>query len=108
MLLRAFLLFLLTVAGPAFGGVRNIWLGWDEPPAAENIVEHHVFYGTQSGHYTNEDISYYSDGDLIYGLEEGKTYYFAVRAVDVGGTNSAFSTEISYTIPVAVVINFRP
>ena len=99
-LLRAFLLFLLTASGLAFGGVHDIWLGWDEPSAAENVVEHRVFYGTRSGQYTNEDISYYSDGGLIYGLEEGKTYYFAVRAVDADGTNSAFSAEISYTVPV--------
>ncbi len=100
MLLRAFLLFFLTAAVPAFGGVRDIWLGWDEPPAEENIVEHRVFYGTHSGQYTTEAVSYYSDGALIYGLEAGQKYYFVVKSVDADGTNSAFSAEISYTVPV--------
>lgn len=99
-LLRALLVFFFGVTGMVFGGTQSIWLGWDVPSSSENIVEYHVFFGTQSGQCTNEDISYNYDGDLISGLEEGKTYYFAVRAVDADGHTSPLSVEISYAVPV--------
>ena len=99
-LLRALLALFISATGSAFGGTQTIWLGWDVPPAAENVVEYHVFFGTQSGHCTNEDVSYNYDGDLISGLEEGKTYYFAVLAVDADGHRSLRSAEIAYTVPV--------
>ncbi len=77
-----------------------MWLGWDGADPEENIVEYHVFYGTQSRLYTNSDTSYYYDGDYIYGLDEGKTYYFAVTAVDADGKSSPISAEVAYTVPV--------
>jgi hypothetical protein len=36
----------------------------------------------------------------ISGLEEGKTYYFAVTDYDAYGNQSGFSNEVNYTVPV--------
>jgi hypothetical protein len=85
---------------PAAAGTQSVWLGWDGAPPEDNIIEHHVFYGTKSGQYTNSDTSYYYDGDYISGLEEGETYFFAVTAVDADGKSSPISAEVSYTVPM--------
>jgi len=103
-ILRAFVFLLCATALSALGGTQSGWLGWDGAPPEENIVEYQVYYGTQSGNYTNFDTSYYSNGDYISGLEPGRTYYFAVSAVDANGMNSPISAEVSYTVPVPPIV----
>ena len=98
--LRAFFVVFFFSALRIFGGTQTIWLGWDIAPWDENIIEYRVLYGTQSGVYTNSDISYNWDGAVIYGLEQGKTYYFAVSGTDVDGNNSPLSSELAYVVPV--------
>jgi hypothetical protein len=99
-ILRAFVFLFAAMAVSARAGTQTIWLGWDDAPPEENIVQYQVFYGTQPGVYTNSDTVYYSDGDYIYGLEEGNTYYFAVAAMDADGQQSRLSAETSYTVPL--------
>ncbi|MFW5640369.1 MAG: fibronectin type III domain-containing protein, partial [Thermodesulfobacteriota bacterium] len=41
-------------------------------------------------------------------LDEGKTYYFAVSAVDTAGNESGYSTELSKTIPTTPVQSPAP
>lgn len=79
--------------------LQSVWLEWT-PPADDNVVEYHVFYGTSSRNYTNSVTSYYSSGSVIEGLQEGKRYYFAVSAVDADGNVSRLSEEVSYLVPV--------
>jgi hypothetical protein len=98
-LLRAFLIFFTVTSGLSWAGTEQVWLFWDDPAPELNIMEYHVFYGTQSGHYTSEDVVYYYPGDLIYGLEEGTNYFFAVMSVDINGNSSPLSPEISLTVP---------
>ncbi|HEX7655322.1 MAG TPA: hypothetical protein VF607_17560, partial [Verrucomicrobiae bacterium] len=65
-----------------------------------------VYYGTNSGSYDKIDVTYINNGDYIYGLEDGQTYYFAVAAVDYAGNVSPLSQEVSYTVsrPTAPVL----
>ena len=100
MLLRAFLIIFAAGGGAVWAGTQQVWLNWDYPNPDLNVVEYHVFYGTHSGNYTNEDVVYYYPGDLISGLEEGTNYFFAVTAVDMNGHSSPLSAELSYTVPV--------
>ena len=98
-LLRAFLIYFAASFGAVWAGTEQVWLIWDEPAPELNVVEYHVFYGIH-GSYTNEDVAYYYPGDLIYGLDAGTNYFFAVTAVDIDGHRSPRSAEISFTIPV--------
>ncbi len=98
--LRAFLLVIFFASLRVFGGTQTIWLGWDIAPWDENIVEYQVLYGTQSGVYTNSAISYNMDGAVIYGLEEGETYFFAVSGMDADGNKSSLSPELAYVVSV--------
>ena len=99
-LLRAFLVFLAVSSSVGWAGSQQVWLTWDAADPELNVVEYHVLYGTQSGQYTNEDVVYYYPGDLIYGLQEGTNYFFAVKSVDMDGNSSPLSAELSMTIPV--------
>jgi chitinase len=60
-------------------------------------------YGYASGNYsTSVDIGNYTTAS-VFGLEEGRTYYFAVTAYDVYGNASPFSNEVSYVVPATDV-----
>jgi hypothetical protein len=83
--------------------LQSVELSWNPSPAA-NIVAYNVYYGTESGFYT--DCITFSDVTdvVILGLESGETYYFAVSATDASGLESGLSNEASYTVPVPVPI----
>jgi hypothetical protein len=98
-LLRAFLLLALFLGVTGAFGEEAAWLYWDTPNTNQNVVAYQVFYGTNSGNYIYSDTSYYYNGDLIYNLEMGQTYYFTVAAVDVNGKVSDLSHELVYTVP---------
>ncbi len=87
--------------------VTLTWQRNQEP----DIAGYKIFYGTRSGRYTNSitiddtanqplERSYTVDG-----LQEGATYYFAIKAFDLAGQEGVFSDEISKTIPVSTVIS---
>jgi hypothetical protein len=98
--LRVFLLFLTVAVISADAGTQTVWLGWDPPQSEANIIEYRIFSGTKSGVYTNFDTSYEANGEYVYGLEQGRTYYFAVSAIDADGHVSPLSKEFAYTVPV--------
>ncbi len=70
-----------------------------------DIAGYKIFYGIQSQAYDNvitindtatepEQCEY-----TIYGLQEGQTYYIALKSFDLGGNESAYSEETSVLIP---------
>ena len=96
----AVLAFLLTCAGQVYGVTRGVVLTWDPPAAPEaTIAEYHVFYGTQSGIYTNS-LTAYDPALVIPGLAGDTTYYFAVMAIDTDGHSSSISDEASIFLEV--------
>lgn len=73
-------------------------LTWDAV-TAENLSGYKIYFGTASGEYTQSvsvgnDTSYTLDG-----LSNQTTYYMAVTAFDTSGSESAYSNEVSKTIP---------
>ena len=82
----------------AAGSATVSWDKSEEP----DIKGYKVLYGTQSGNLS-DFVAIDSPDQTSYtfeGLEEGKTYYFAVIAVDLAGQESDPSEEVSKTIPV--------
>ncbi len=88
-------LILVGLRGIAIAGSATVrWQANTEP----DLEEYRVYYGTSSRNYgpgipVGKVTSY-----TINNLEEGKTYYFAVTAVDTAGNESGFSQEVSKTI----------
>ena len=84
-------------------------LSWNRNTEPD-IAGYVVYWGTASrseqdydnSHTINDNLN---DGSVISyeitGLEEGKTYYFAVKAFDTAGLYSDYSEEVSTTIPVS-------
>ncbi len=77
-------------------------ISWDKSQEPD-IKGYKIFYGTESGNLTDymevdsPDKTSYTFDDL----QEGKTYYFYVVAVDFGGQESEPSDEVSKSIPVS-------
>jgi hypothetical protein len=75
-------------------------LAWD-PSIDPTVVGYRLYQGTTSQVYTSvTDIGNQTSAN-ISALAGGRTYYFAVTAYDATGLESAFSGEISYTVPTS-------
>jgi len=70
----------------------GVELSWNAIPN-EGIMGYKVYYGTQSGEYT-ETLAYGAISNIaVEGLDGGQTYYFMVASVDSYGNESFFSNE---------------
>jgi len=73
-------------------------LVWDASPDDE-VTGYRLHYGTASGAYNRFNDVGNSLRYTVTGLEEGVTYFFACTAYTGAGAESAFSNELSYTMP---------
>ena len=67
-----------------------------------SVTGYRVYYGTSSRSYSQAlgSGAFVATGTyVVNGLESGRTYYFAVTAIDTAGGESGFSNEASKTIP---------
>lgn len=77
---------------------NTLYVTWDAL-SHPKLQGYNVYYGTQQGRYLNRrSVSVASRGAVIRDLPAGKTYYAAVRGVDDGNRETAFSTEASVEI----------
>lgn len=91
--------FLLILTGFARQALAaDVTLAWDANREA-TVAGYKVGYGTASGSYPGTvDVGNWTSVS-ISGLEAGRKYYFACKAYDVSGKESAYSSEVSYTAP---------
>lgn len=95
----AFALLILTVFAQQ-APAACVTLAWD-PNAEATVAGYRVGYGTASGSYSSTvDVGNWTSVN-ISGLETGRTYYFACKAYDTTGKESAYSAEVSYTPPAS-------
>ena len=80
----------------ATGSVTLAWNASTDP----SVAGYNVYYGGASGVYTNEMCAGNATNVTISGLAEGTTYYFAATTYASSGTNSPFSSEVSYWVPI--------
>ena len=101
----ALVLFLLSGVAMLFPAsalaTQNVTFAWD-PSTDPNVVGYNIYYGTTSHVYTSKVSVGNVTTATISGLVEGTTYYFAATTYDALTQESAFSDEISYTVPVTV------
>lgn len=98
----------LTQAPPAYFRVLldpKVTLAWDQSPDP-TVVGYAVYYGVSSRNYTNRiDV-----GDALtvtISIQPETTYFFAVTDYNIGGLESDYSAEVSYTSPAAAPIPAR-
>lgn len=90
-------LMILAFAVPG-SQAANVTLAWDAN-AEPDLAGYILYYGTASRNYPNSvDVGNTNSHELT-NLTAGQTYYFAVTAYDSQGNESAYSNEISHTIP---------
>ena len=88
-------LFLITTN--VFAGQAS--LTWD--PSSGPAAGYRVYYGTASKTYSVNTNAGTATTATIDNLSDGATYYFAVKAYDSAGVESAFSNEVTKTLTVA-------
>lgn len=88
--LFAFLLMLLPLSARA----ADVSLQWD-PNTEADLSGYHVAYGLTAGNYSIVIDTGNRTSFRLIGLAPGRTYYFAVRAYNVDGLLSGYSTEVS-------------
>ena len=101
-------LLLLSMLFPSFpfdmkAYAANITLTWNRNTEPD-IAGYKIFYGTQSKTYSN--VITINDNAkepshcqyTIYGLQEGQTYYIALKALDLNGNTSSYSNEVIASI----------
>jgi len=88
---------LCTIPSPsAFAATAN--LAWDASTGS-NAAGYKVYYGTSSRKYAYTVNVGNNTSCSISGLTAGNKYYFAATAYNASNTESAYSTELVYTIP---------
>ena len=101
----------LSIAGcVASCGQKTVSLAWDPSPET-NVVAYYIYFGVESGVYTNRIEVGNTNSCQVCGLVEGVTYYFVVTSADADGLESDPSNEVAYLVPGLVRIqkqNNRP
>jgi len=78
----------------------SVDLEWD-PNTEPQLAGYRIYWSTSSGNYAFSRNVGNTTGCTITGLDEGKTYYFAATAYDGAGTESDYSNQIAYTVPLS-------
>jgi hypothetical protein len=86
----------LAFNAPPQASSYSLTLTWDPSPSPE-VVGYRLYYGAESGNYTNSIVTSNVTTATISGLLMGINYYFAITAIAGDGQESDFSNEVSYT-----------
>jgi hypothetical protein len=73
-----------------------------------NVQGYKVYYGTVSQKYTNVVVAGNVTNITVSGVNPGVTYYFAATSYNAAGWQSAYSTEIAYTVPANTTTIINP
>jgi PKD repeat protein len=100
--LTALILLPLLYTTSVFAGQAS--LAWDRSTST-NVGGYRLYYGQASQNYmANVDVGNTTNYTLS-SLQDGKTYYFAVKAYDTAKTTeSGFSNEVSKTVAATVAL----
>ena len=93
-----FSILFIIFAAPAFALAGSATLHW-QPNTESDLAGYRIYYGTSSRSYgpyisVGKNVTSYT----LKNLTNGKTYYFALTAVDTSGNESGYSEEVSKLI----------
>jgi len=80
-------------------GQSSANLAWN-PVAGSAVAGYRLYQGGASLTYTNIIAAGNVTNSTVANLANGANYFFAVTAVGTNGLESAYSSEISYTVPL--------
>ena len=80
------------------GLAGSLTLEWDPSPDPD-VVAYQLYYGSDSGQYTNVVFAGPITTVTIDNLAGGVTYYFTATSLNSSGLESDFAPELSYTMP---------
>ena len=89
----------LVVVQSMSAHAATVTMSWNQN-TEDTLAGYRVYCGEKSRDYVIIDDAGDSTRHTLTDLDEGKTYYFAATAYDIYGTESDFSQEISYTVPI--------
>ena len=92
----------LLVHGPA--RAAQLSLTWD-PSGDSDVAGYKIYYGTQSGAYTEVIDAGNSTTCTVPDLAVGTTYYIAATAYDSYGYESDYSNELDYAVTGDAAVN---
>lgn len=96
---KAWLSILVSLAGcTAACGQGTVSLAWDASPET-NVVGYFIYFGMESGVYSNRTEVGNTNTCTVGGLTKGVTYYFVVTATAADGLESDPSNEVAYLVP---------
>ncbi len=106
-----FLLFFLIVPLLPCAATRahaaQVTVDWDVSTSS-NVAGYKLYYGTVSGSYAYCVDAGNTTSYALSGLSTGATYYFQATAYTSAGSESAYSNELSYTVPSACTYSISP
>ena len=76
----------------------DVNLAWNQS-TDPMVAGYNLYYGRVSGIYTNKASTGLATGAVTSGLLVGVTYYFAATTQNAVGVESAYSSEVVYTVP---------
>ncbi len=76
----------------------SVTLAWNQS-TNPIVAGYNIYYGGASGTYTNKTSAGPVTSLTISNLVNGTTYYFAATTYSAAGAESAFSSEVAYTVP---------
>lgn len=83
---------------------QNVTLAW-QPNSGSQAAGFFVYWGSASGVYTNRVNVGTNTAFTVSGLLEGVTYYFSTSAYNVGGIESALTSEVPYLVPGILILS---
>jgi hypothetical protein len=86
-------------ASPPAALAARVTLAWD-PNMEPDLAGYRLYQGTSSSFYSAPVSLGKTTQHEFTDLEPGATYYFAITALNASGHESAFSEEVSYTVPI--------
>jgi hypothetical protein len=101
--------FLLSpfVAATNTATAAQITVAWN-PSTDPGLAGYKIYWGTVSGNYSWSADAGTRTTCTVPNLTEGVTYYFAATAYDGTRTESAFSNELSHTVPTTCTSTIAP
>lgn len=75
-------------------------IGWNQS-SDTNVVGYKLYYGTTSQDYSNVVVLGNVTNATISGISPGTKYFFAATTYTLAGEESAYSGEVSYTVPMS-------
>lgn len=92
------LILLLSAARVTNAQTTDVAVGW-RSNSEPDLAGYRLYYGNSPGVYDQQIDAGLATIATVPNLSIGSTYFFAVTAYNLMGLESAFSPEISYTVP---------